>query len=155
MRARSEETLPDPSRRPPILAGGGVLWRRTAGDGVEVAVVHRPKYDDWSLPKGKKDDTDADLRACAVREVEEETGYEVEVGAVVGEARYRSTAGGGEVADKVVRYWLLKAVAGDFVPNREVDELRWLAPERALGLLSYEHERVVLERARNRLPHGP
>ncbi len=113
--------------------------------------MHRPRYDDWSLPKGKMDTSDRDLRSCAIREVEEETGHGVEVGPVLGEARYRSTAKGGTPADKVVRYWLLEAVTGEFVPNREVDDLLWLPPGKALDLLSYEHERVVLRRARNRL----
>jgi 8-oxo-dGTP diphosphatase len=122
-----------------IRAAGTVLWRRR--DRVhELALVHRPRYDDWSFPKGKLDRHEP-LPAAAVRESVEETGHEVRLGAVLGEVRY-------DVPDgrKVVRYWGGEALGGTFVPNHETDELRWLTADEARTLLSYEHDVEILHR---------
>ncbi|MBX6391742.1 MAG: NUDIX hydrolase [Frankia sp.] len=127
-------------------AAGGVVWRWAEDDGVEIAVVHRPHYDDWSLPKGKIDKGETWLGA-AVREVREETGLAVEVGRLLGDEAYVVRRGGRPVR-KVVRYWAMRAVGGEFTPNDEVDELRWLAPEKAEELLSHEGSREIVHRFR-------
>jgi 8-oxo-(d)GTP phosphatase len=112
-----------------VRAAGGVLWRRT-GSGLEVALVHRPKYDDWSLPKGKLDQDEVDVLG-AVREVHEETGATVVVGRSLGETRYRVLDRGRDLP-KVVRWWEMCWLEGDFAPGSEVDELAWLPLEEAL-----------------------
>ncbi|HWC82280.1 MAG TPA: NUDIX domain-containing protein, partial [Pseudonocardiaceae bacterium] len=104
-----------------MRAAGTVLWRRTEdGDQVEVALVHRPRYDDWSLPKGKLHDGETELTA-AVREVEEELGSRVAVSRFISAAAY-DTHGG----RKQACYWVMRHVDGEFTPNDEVDDARWL-----------------------------
>ena len=122
------------------LAAGAVLVR-----GGRLAVVHRPRYDDWTLPKGKLDAGEG-LRDAALRELREETGCEAELGAELEEVRY--PAGGGE---KRVTFYLARYRSGDFAPGEETDELRWLAPDAAVRLLSYDLEREVVRRASARL----
>jgi 8-oxo-dGTP diphosphatase len=131
---------------PEVFAAGGILHRRRrrgAQTVDEVAVVHRPRYDDWSFPKGKRDGDESD-EETALREVEEETGFRCMLGREVGETRYVDNKG----RDKVVRYWLMDAGGAaeepGCVPNHEVDELRWLTPCDAGRLLSYEHDRELL-----------
>jgi 8-oxo-dGTP diphosphatase len=114
-----------------VRAAGGVVLR----DGL-VAVVHRPRYDDWSLPKGKLDPGES-FEEAALREVEEETGLRCrlvrELPAVEYEVRGRP---------KQVRYWAMEVEdETPFVPNDEVDEVRWLEPAEALALLSYDRDR--------------
>jgi 8-oxo-(d)GTP phosphatase len=130
----------------PIRAAGGVLWRPTSdNDGqVEVAVIHRPRYDDWSLPKGKLAPGESTIDG-AVREVLEETGFRVRVGRPLGEVRYTKSSGG-SVRPKVVRYWAMEAEGGSFSPGREVDELRWLDIDSARKLLTRELDVKVLDR---------
>jgi 8-oxo-dGTP diphosphatase len=130
---------------PMVRAAGGVLWRPTADGGVEVALVHRPRYDDWSLPKGKVDHGETWLQA-AVREIREETGFDVEVGALLGDVTYPVRRRSGVEATKVVRYWAMRAVGGLFTPNDEVDELGWLDRAAAAERLSYDLDREVLSR---------
>ena len=140
------------TRPPEVLAGGAALWRPAASStGLELALVHRPRYDDWSLPKGKLDDGEH-LVTCAAREVEEETGLTAELGRSLGEIRYPVTERDGTAATKVVRYWAARATGGAFAPNDEVDELAWLAPEEAVARLSHAHDRAVVERLLAR-PH--
>ena len=106
-----------------IRAAGGVVWRINADGEREVLLVHRPKYDDWSLPKGKADAGEK-AEQTALREVEEETGLRCRLGADVGKTRYRDSQG----RAKTVRYWLMEPESRpdtDFVPNREVDAVRW------------------------------
>lgn len=125
----------------PVRAAGGVVWRRDGDGTVRVLVVHRPRYDDWSLPKGKCDRGESD-EDCALREVREETGLTCRLGAELPSTRYRDN----KDRDKVVRYWAMEPVADDgFTPNAEIDELRWLPVPEALRLLSYAHDRPVLE----------
>jgi 8-oxo-dGTP pyrophosphatase MutT (NUDIX family)/phosphohistidine phosphatase SixA len=108
-----------------IEAAGGVLWRRAHDGGIEVAMVHRPKYDDWSIPKGKLRSREHPLIG-ALREVEEETGFTGRPGRSLGEIRYLKDG-----SPKRVRYWAVEAGAGEFNPGDEVDELRWLSPREA------------------------
>ena len=125
-----------------VRAAGGVLWRRVGstggvgGDGgeVQVAVVHRPRYDDWSLPKGKLD-PDEPAVVGAVREVAEETGFTAYAGRTLGKSHYRVLDQGRDVP-KSVRWWAMRAVDGSFTPSAEVDELRWLTPTAALRLVT-------------------
>lgn len=121
----------------PVRAAGAVLWRPVDG-GVEVAVAHRPRYGDWSLPKGKVDPGET-VAATAVREVLEETGFTAVLGRHLGQVAYR--VGG---ADKTVDYFAARAAAGAFAPNDEVDALRWLSPPDAADLLTYHQDRDVL-----------
>ena len=128
---------------PTVRAAGGVLWREVDGE-VLVAVVHRPKYDDWSLPKGKLERGELEVEG-AVREIAEETGFSCTVGRGLGSSRYRVLERGRDVA-KTVRWWALEAQDGEFVPGSEVDELRWLPVADALALLTAGREDGVLER---------
>jgi 8-oxo-dGTP pyrophosphatase MutT (NUDIX family)/broad specificity phosphatase PhoE len=138
----------------PIQAAGGVVWRLAAdenGTNVEVAIIHRPRYDDWSIPKGKLAPGESLLEG-AVREVHEETGYRVQVGRPLGEIRYLKKSGGG-AREKVVHYWAMRAIGGQFSPGPEVDELRWLPLDQARELVTRATDREVLERF-SRRPAG-
>jgi 8-oxo-dGTP diphosphatase len=104
-----------------------------------VAVVHRPKYDDWTLPKGKLDKGET-FEDAALREVEEETGLVCELGAELESTTYEDRNG----KVKLVRYWEMTVVEGEFAPNDEVDELRWVPPEEARAMLSYDRDRDVI-----------
>ena len=114
-----------------VHAAGGVVLR----DG-RVAVVHRPRYDDWSLPKGKLDQGES-FEEAALREVEEETGLRCKLVRELPTVEYDVR---GRL--KVVRYWAMEVVdETPFVPNDEVDQLRWVEPQEALALLSYDRDR--------------
>lgn len=119
---------------PTVQAAGGVLWRPGPAGSVEVAVVHRPRYDDWSLPKGKLTSGEAAL-AGALREVREETGFAAVAGRTLGTSRYDVLLDG-VLVPKTVRWWAMRATDGAFAPSDEVDELRWLAPDAAAALLT-------------------
>jgi phosphohistidine phosphatase SixA/8-oxo-dGTP pyrophosphatase MutT (NUDIX family) len=116
-----------------VRAAGGVLWRYVDGS-VRVAVVHRPKYDDWSLPKGKLDPGEPAV-VGALREVREETGHEAVAGRALGVSRYRVLHRGRDV-EKSVQWWAMRAGEGEFLPGSEVDRLRWLPVESALSRVS-------------------
>jgi 8-oxo-dGTP diphosphatase len=120
-----------------IEAAGGVVLR---ADG-RVAVVHRPRYDDWSLPKGKLD-ADETFEQAALREIEEETGLRVRLVRELPSARYRDN----KDRPKLVRYWLME-IEDDpgFTPNDEVDELRWVTAAEAAALLTYDRDRELVE----------
>ncbi|MDX3239788.1 NUDIX hydrolase [Streptomyces sp. ME03-5709C] len=125
---------------PPILAAGAVVWRRSPVDGgLEIALIHRPKYDDWSLPKGKLKRGEAALDG-ALREVREETGLDCVPGRVL-----PSTAYPVEGRTKIVRYWAAEAREGSFAPNREVDRMVWLPPAASRNRLTHERDRAVLD----------
>jgi len=131
---------PDVSRHT-VLAAGGVLWRRDAMN-PEVALVHRPKYDDWSLPKGKAKPGEH-LLVTALREVTEETGYRPRIGPHLTSVRYRITSGS-RVSNKVVTYWAMRSTGGSFLASREVDEMQWLPLDEAAWRLSSASDRIVL-----------
>jgi len=120
-----------------IRAAGAVLHR----DGL-VAVVHRPQYDDWTLPKGKLDPGEDD-RQAAVREVEEETGHTGSIERDLGTIGYDVEAG-----PKTVRYYLMAADDGGRPLAHDVDEVRWLGIDEAVATVTYDRDREVLERAR-------
>jgi 8-oxo-dGTP pyrophosphatase MutT (NUDIX family) len=126
-----------------VRAGGGVVRRPTTHGRDEYAIVHRPRYDDWSLPKGKVDPGETDEEA-ALREVEEETGVRCTLGPELEAACYRDR----KARPKQVRYWLMEPVEGDelprFRPNHEIDELRWCSAADAGKLLSHEHDRKLI-----------
>jgi 8-oxo-dGTP pyrophosphatase MutT (NUDIX family) len=121
-----------------VKASGGVVWRR--GDrGLEVALVHRPRYDDWSFPKGKLDGGES-WEQAALREVEEEVGLKCRLGHELPPTAYRDNKG----RSKVVRYWMMEPLEGEFVPSHEVDEVRWMPADRAADMLTYPHDRELL-----------
>jgi phosphohistidine phosphatase SixA/8-oxo-dGTP pyrophosphatase MutT (NUDIX family) len=124
--------------RPKPLAAGGVVWRRDSGR-LEVALVHRPRYDDWTLPKGKLEPGERALTA-AVREVGEELGAAVEVGRRLVSTEYQV----GSVL-KPVGYWSMRYLGGEHTPSNEVDAVRWLSLSDAAALLSYPGDLAVLE----------
>jgi 8-oxo-dGTP diphosphatase len=117
-----------------IAAAGGVVMR----DG-QVAIVHRPRYNDWTFPKGKLDRSES-FEEAALREVQEETGLRARLVRELPATGY--TVGG---RPKVVRYWLMDVEhEGPFVPNDETDELRWVSTDEAMRLLTYDRDRDVL-----------
>lgn len=124
-----------------VGAAGAVLWRpgRDTAE-AEVAVIHRPRYDDWSLPKGKIDPGETEPVA-AVREIFEETGHRAHLGRYLHRVTYPIEQG-----LKKVRYWAARSIGGEFTPGREVDELVWLAVPDATNKLSYDRDRKVLRR---------
>ncbi len=148
MCARSRRSLQLRWKRtnvPEIEAAGCVVWRHgEAGD--VVLVVHRPRYDDWSFPKGKLEKGETFLEA-AVREVEEETSCTGTIGAELDPVFYVDHKG----RSKIVRYWLMAAApsfdAYAFEPNDEVDVLSWMSAEEARATLSYEHDSSLLDQA--------
>ena len=123
-----------------LRAAGGIVWRAGPGGVPEVLVVHRPKYRDWSFPKGKREEGETD-EETALREVEEETGYSCELGPELPGTSYIDRKG----RPKEVRYWVMTVVEGEFAPTEEVDEVRWLTVEEARRVLTYLRDVDVLE----------
>jgi 8-oxo-dGTP pyrophosphatase MutT (NUDIX family) len=126
-----------------IEAAGAVVTRPTASGGVEVLIVHRPRYDDWSLPKGKAEPSDIDLAATAVREVAEETGFVVQLGDSLPSIEYVDRKG----RPKTVSYWRAVVVEGEFHTNSEVDEIAWIPPEQAEVRLTYARDAELVTSA--------
>lgn len=122
-----------------IRAAGALLWRESSELKIEIALIHRPRYDDWSLPKGKIEEGESSLR-CAFREVLEETGITPQFGRELGSVEYKEPAG-----LKRVKYWAAKALTDEFLPNEEVDEIKWLNPEDALSVATHESDRSIIE----------
>jgi 8-oxo-(d)GTP phosphatase len=126
--------------RDEVRAAGGIVRRRVEGR-VETVLVHRPRYDDWSFPKGKLLDGES-FEDAALREVREETGLRCRIGAELPTARYRDASG----SPKVVRYWSMDLEdAWNLRPTREVDEARWLGLAEARSALTIERDREVLD----------
>ncbi|MCW2747371.1 MAG: hydrolase [Nocardioidaceae bacterium] len=130
-----------------VEAAGAVVWRKLAnaveGDFIELLLIHRPKYDDWTFPKGKRDRGES-LQMTSVREVAEETGLRVRLGVPLESVEYQVDAG-----VKTVNYWSARPVGSsaveDYVPNDEVDVVRWVRLPDVDTLLTYEHDAVVLQ----------
>ncbi|OBG28242.1 NUDIX hydrolase [Mycobacterium alsense] len=127
-----------------VYAAGAVLWRTAGGDpaapSLEVAVIHRPRYDDWSLPKGKVDPGET-APVAAVREIFEETGHRAVLGRRVNTVSYPIEQG-----VKKVHYWAARSLGGEFTPTGEVDELAWLPVADAMKKLDYAQDRKTLRR---------
>ena len=140
---RSQGALPDPDAAatpsdPTVVAAGGIVSRPTK-NGTEVLVVHRPRYSDWTFPKGKVDDGES-LAEAALREVVEETGYHCGLGSEIGVVEYRDRSGG----RKFVHYFAMNVEGGSFTPNKEVDKIKWLATNTAADRLTYARDRALL-----------
>ena len=136
MSPRGPDTSPDAD--PEVRAAGGVIWRARKGV-IQVAVVHRPKYGDWTFPKGKLEPGETDAEA-AHREVVEETGLECVLGRELPAVRYVDAKG----RLKQVRYWEMTVASGSFAVNAEVDQLEWVPVAEAGDRLTYPHDGDVL-----------
>ena len=124
----------------PILAAGAVVWRRSEKKKIEVAIIHRPKYDDWTFPKGKAEIGEP-LISCAYREVLEETNIETAFGPYLGEVDYLTNDG-----KKKVSYWSAKVIKEkEFNPNAEVDQLKWVEVKKVKELLTLNTDKKILE----------
>jgi len=126
---------------PVIRAAGAVLWRFSASKKIEIALVHRPRYDDWSLPKGKVEEKESHI-ACAYREVLEETGYASIFGPQIGQAMYKVPEG-----KKVVRYWSAQAIEEPVgsIDKNEIDEILWLEVKEARKKLTLDDDRAIVD----------
>lgn len=122
-----------------MRAAGGVIWTRWRG-ALQVLLVHRPRYDDWSLPKGKAGGGESD-GDCALREVREETGLSCALGEELGVTAYHDR----HDRPKTVRYYLMEPLGGAPSPQSEVDEVRWLGIEAAKELITYKREIALLD----------
>jgi 8-oxo-dGTP diphosphatase len=124
-----------------IQAAGTIVWRRNESGEVEVAIIHRPKYDDWSFPKGKCEVGENSI-ACAYRETVEETGFEIRFKEFLGEISYSA-----EGTAKRVKYWSAKFLRQVGTPLQgEVDQVLWKSPNETEELLSRESDREILTR---------
>jgi 8-oxo-dGTP pyrophosphatase MutT (NUDIX family)/phosphohistidine phosphatase SixA len=123
-----------------VRAAGAVVWKPGPNDALEVALVHRPRYNDWSLPKGKVDRGETEP-VTAVREVFEETGHRVRLGCRITTVSYPV-----DHRIKKVLYWAARSIGGEFAPNGEVDELAWLSVPDAVKKVNYSQDRKVLRR---------
>src|SRR5262245_30749366 len=127
-----------------VRAAGGIVVRRQAEGTLRVLLVHRPRYDDWSFPKGKAlaGETDED---CALREVREETGLECALGVELTTTSYVDSRG----RPKIVRYWAMTPLRGEFAPHDEVDEVAWFDADAARRQLTYVRDHAVLDELMN------
>jgi 8-oxo-dGTP diphosphatase len=122
-----------------VRAAGGIVFRSDQ-DGRRVALVHRPRYDDWTFPKGKAEGGESD-EDCALREVEEETGLRCELVRELSSTSYVDA----QLGPKLVRYWLMRPVGGALDFLHEVDDAVWLSPGEAAQRLSYGRDKPVLD----------
>jgi 8-oxo-dGTP diphosphatase len=145
--ARSDQGIATGEDRVVRAAGG--LVHRSGPEGLEVALVHRPRYDDWTFPKGKLVEGESDEQG-ALREVEEETGLRCQLGRFLGTRRYTDRHG----RPKVVRYWSMTPLGGDFQPTPEVDRIEWLPVARVARQLTYRRDRALLRRLLEAVDHS-
>jgi len=124
-----------------IRAAGAIIWRENSPFELEVLVIHRPQYDDWSFPKGKVDDGESPI-AAAYREVKEETGVDAIFGQYLGTTSYKV-----EDNKKKVKYWMARAKSEStpFVPNAEVDKIEWVDSKTARHFLTHDEDRDLLD----------
>ena len=129
-----------------IKAAGAVLWREETPFELEILLVHRPQYDDWSFPKGKVEEDESAI-AASFREVKEETGYSAIFGQYLGSSSYKFGEG-----KKKVKYWMAQALphANPFLPNSEVDKIEWVSIKEARHFLTYDEDREILDEFINR-----
>ena len=139
-RCGSDATDDKLTSEPVVRAGGGIVWRHGEGGAVEVVLIHRPAYDDWSFPKGKlhRGETEAE---AALREVQEETGLRCRLGRELGTSAYRDP----RRRPKTVRYFAMTPAGGTLGPANEVDDARWVPLGEARMVLTYEHDRRILD----------
>jgi 8-oxo-dGTP diphosphatase len=135
----AEEPLCGPAE-PLVRAAGGLIWRRAGSGRLEIVLVHRPRYDDWSIPKGKLEPGESD-EGAALREVEEETRVVGTLGPELPSSTYIDRSG----RTKRVRYWAMTVASGDPGPANEVDDARWVPFDHARNLISYERDLDVLD----------
>jgi len=133
-----------------IRAAGAVLWRERRPFELEIALVHRTKYDDWTLPKGHVEEGESPISA-AYREVLEQTGFKSHFGPYLGSVDYEMESG-----TKSVKYWMAHAIEGskDFIPNNEIDRMEWVNLRQAKHFLTYDNDREVLKLFRGHERHG-
>ena len=140
---RTDGAEVDPAGLADVVAAGTVPYRTAADGSLEIALVHRPRYDDWSLPKGHQDPGES-LTRTALRETAEETGLNCRLGGRLGHTTYTVPDKGGR---KVVHYWAAEVVGEQpFTPTDETDELRWLSPADAAALVDYPHDAGLISR---------
>lgn len=132
-----------------IRSAGGIPFRLTGQGSREIALIHRPSYDDWTFPKGKVE-VGEEPQQAALREVEEETGFQVRLGDEAGSTAYVDQRS----RQKTARYWVMEVISGEFAANAEVDELRWLTLDDALRLLTYDRDRTLLGSLREQWSNG-
>jgi 8-oxo-dGTP diphosphatase len=132
-----------------IRAAGALLWRENADLAIEVALIHRPRYDDWSLPKGKIDVGETALQ-CAYREIFEETGIKATFTRELGSVEYEESG-----QRKRVRYWAAKCAfsSASFIANEEVDEIKWLSISEAQTLATHDSDKSIIENFASQDPH--
>lgn len=138
--------MSDANEAQEIVAAGGIVLDRASGS-VRVLLIHRPRYDDWSFPKGKSEPGES-ISETALREVKEETGLECRIVYELPTVRYNYTSSRGNLKPKVVHYYLMERVGGRLqAPGQEADAAEWCDPEQAARRLSYEHDRELLKEA--------
>lgn len=138
--------MADPNEADEIVAAGGIVVDR-ANAAVRVVLIHRPRYDDWSFPKGKAEPRES-ISETALREVKEETGLTCRIVGELPAVRYSYTSGKGNIKPKVVHYYLMERVGGRLqAPGQEADAAEWCDPGQAAGKLTYQHDRELLQEA--------
>ena len=136
----AELIVPSDQPRDLIRAAGGVLFRTSRRGRYKVAVVYREARRDWTFPKGKLDEGES-FEEAALREVVEETGITAVIRRFVGSTNYTHRKG----RPKIVAYYLMEAISGEFAPNEEVDELRWVTLDEAFELLTWDRDQELID----------